>query len=715
MNGTSVTSVRVPGRWHRAWTDLLGSERGRVVLALVLLGINVALLLAYLFISYRGIFHSDSAVKNLLAQEMRDTASFFPPDWNYVNKDLMVLFGQLGIFALLPFFENSYTLYAAASSVTALLILASAFWFTGLLDAPAWQRVLAVAVLAGGISGGIAEDVFGQAAYGAVLMFTCLVAVLAWKILSTPTPRRLLWCALLLALTTLVTWSNPQRAAASYLLPLLCGLAGYAYGREWRQRLRGAVAVLVPTLAGFVLGMALSARTLAQVNNTVGAGAARWLSFDGMAANVVHTGHSMIGLLGGLPASGGSVTSVAGLYAAIRLLAALLLLLLIGRRIVAMCASPGPRTRFAGALLAGLSLCFLCLQATTTIADINDPVSAARYLTPMLVLGVMALACTPLDASAPLRSLLVVCLSLLLATSSLVVFNPGSLINPDWRNPRRDALVADLNALGLRYGYANYWNAGSLTVLSGGRTTLRPIMIAGGLPIPMRHLSSDRWYEPEAWQGETFLLLNDADRAAIDWGAMSRHVGAPVHESRLGDLHLYVFNDNLSHRLPNWSNALTSPMRISAGPDSAKTVGRWVPADSALHSGVGESGYLQYGPYRPLRRGNYQVTYEIDGSAAPAGQVVAVVDVAEAGGTGILGSMEVRAGAPGHPTILFSLDHPVTDLELRVLATGNGELAYKGLTVSAQRRSVHCKSAAPERSTGDWRSGRHCAADSVTP
>jgi len=675
--------------------DLPGHERTRIALALVLLGINVALLLAYLFISYKGCFHSDSAVKNLLAQEMRDSASFFPPDWNYVNKDLMVLFGQLGIVPLLPFFDNGYTLYAVASSVTALLILASTFWFTGLLEAPPWQRILAVALLAGGISGGIAEDVFGQAAYGAVLMFTCLLTVLAWKVLSTQGPRRLLWCTLLLALAILVTWSNPQRAAASYLLPLFCGLTGYACGQEWKQRLRGAAAVLAPVLGGFALGMVLSARTLSQVNNTVGAGAARWLSFDGMAANVVHTGHAMIGLLGGLPAHGGSVISIAGLYAAVRLLAALLLLLMVGQRIVAMCVGPSLRTRFVGAGLAGLSLCFLFLQATTTIPDINDPVSAARYLTPMLVLGVLALACTPLDPSTPLRSLLVLGLSLLLATSSLVIFNPGSLINPGWRNPQRDAVVAKLNAQGLAYGYANYWNAGSLTVLSGGKTRIRPIMIAGGLPLPMRHLSSDRWYEPEAWQGETFLLLNATDSAAIDWGALGRHVGAPVREAQFGDLHLYVFKENLSHALPNWSNALTSPMRLSAGPDSAKTIGRWVPADGALHSGVGESGYLQYGPYRPLRRGNYQVTYDIHGSAASPGQVVAVVDVAVAGGTGILASADVHAGAPGNPTLQFSLDHPVTDLELRVLATGNGELAYKGLTLSAQRGCVHCGSAAP--------------------
>jgi hypothetical protein len=276
MHSSAIPHVRGKARWRAGVADFLSRERGRTALASVLLVINVVLLIAYLFISYKGIFHSDSAVKNLLAQEMHDTARFFPPDWNYVNKDLMVLFGQLGIFPLLFFFDNSYTLYAISSSVVALLILASAGGFTGLLDGRPWQRVLAVAVLAGGISGGVAEDVFGQAAYGAVVMFTCLVTVLAWKVMSSAMPRRALWCALLFGLVSLITWSNPQRSAASYLLPLFCGLATYAWGGEWTQRLHRCVPVVVSALGGFAAGAVLSVLTLTGVNNNAGAGAARW-------------------------------------------------------------------------------------------------------------------------------------------------------------------------------------------------------------------------------------------------------------------------------------------------------------------------------------------------------------------------------------------------------------------------------------------------------
>lgn len=689
----SISSTGVAGGPHSPLKSgpaapllaLLASERTRLLVAWMLLAVNVILLAAYLFGSYRGFFHSDSSVKNLLAEEMHATSSFFPPGWNYVNKDLMVLFGQVGVWALMFFFDNTYTLYAIASMVVAGLILMSAWWFTGLLDCTRWQRLLAVAVLAGGISANVSEDMFGQAAYGMVAMFTCLVAVLAWKGMDNSPRRRTLALGMLFALLVLVTWSNPQRAAASYMLPLFCGFALYVWGAGSMVRLRACLPVIGTAVAGFGIGAVLSRLSLAQVNNNTGAGAARWLDFAGMASNLVDTFHALIGLLGGLPAVGGDVLSLAGIYAALRLLAALVLLVLVTRRIVALCGSLHDRARFVGGLVASTSLCFLFLQITTTVPDMTEPVSAARYLTPMLVLGVMLVICSPLKSFSHPGTLLVVLVSGLLATSSLLPFNPGSMISPAYQNVQRDALVAELKSMELKYGYATYWNAGALTVLSDNEVKVRQVLIQDGLPRPMRHLSSDRWFEPEAWQGETFLLLDDREAALIDWSAITRYAGAPVREARIGGMQVFVFKQNLSAGLPNWSSILREPYRIPAGPDSAKMVGRWDAAAGALRTGFGDAGFLQFGPYRFLGRGSYQVTYDVSGTSHPAGQVVATVDVVANSGATILASTEVHADGTQQQTLRFDLQRSVSDLEIRVRATGTGEVAYKGVTLSTHR------------------------------
>ena len=48
--------------------------------ASLLLLVNVAFMLGYIFIWYQNYFHSDSAAKVLLAKEIFDTGYFFPPD-----------------------------------------------------------------------------------------------------------------------------------------------------------------------------------------------------------------------------------------------------------------------------------------------------------------------------------------------------------------------------------------------------------------------------------------------------------------------------------------------------------------------------------------------------------------------------------------------------------------------------------------------------------
>ena len=65
------------------------------------------------------------------------------------------------------------------------------------------------------------------------------------------------------------------------------------------------------------------------------------------------------------------------------------------------------------------------------------------------------------------------------------------------------ALLDFLRANRLEYGYASFWNAGKFTVLSNHEVRVRQVMFEGGIPVPMRKLSSNRWYLPSAWRGPT--------------------------------------------------------------------------------------------------------------------------------------------------------------------------------------------------------------------
>lgn len=141
--------------YGRRLADWVGSKQSQawVLRAIqVVLVVNLLVLGLYLFHGYLNYFHTDASTKNLLAQEMWETGQFFPRDWNYANRDLMVVFGQVPIWPLLAFFRNGFALHAISGLLFAVAILASTWKLTGLLSQARWQRLMVVAVLAGGVS-----------------------------------------------------------------------------------------------------------------------------------------------------------------------------------------------------------------------------------------------------------------------------------------------------------------------------------------------------------------------------------------------------------------------------------------------------------------------------------------------------------------------------------------------------------------------------------
>ena len=79
------------------------NKRVTTFLLLSILFINIGLLFWYIFYGYQEFFHSDNAVKVLLAKEIFETGNYFPEAWNYVNGDIMVFFGHTLIIPLLHF------------------------------------------------------------------------------------------------------------------------------------------------------------------------------------------------------------------------------------------------------------------------------------------------------------------------------------------------------------------------------------------------------------------------------------------------------------------------------------------------------------------------------------------------------------------------------------------------------------------------------------
>lgn len=659
---------------------------------------SVAALVYYLFRGYLADFHSDSAVKNLLAQEVIREGTYFPSDWNYVNGDLWVLFGQVPIIPLLPFFKNGYALHAVSGLVSSAVVLLSLWLVSAMAIRGFWIRFAIVTVFAGGVSAMMAENLFGQISYGNVLFIAALTLYFGWRWLEAISVKEgIAWGMSFGILVLLAFWGNPQRAAAYDAAPMLAAIAAWAYARgplaTWRPGLRrwapsrsawraiGLLAILV-TSAG--TGALFHVISIASVNNIDGAGAARWLDFSGMERNLWFSLQGALGIFGGLPPADGRVISLAGIYFALRFVSILILLLLMPIAIVRLLGDSRPSAKMFGAFVGTGLAVFVFLQVTTTTPDMSDPITSARYMLPSLAMGVIAVAA--LAEAKGFRSMSGAAgwlLIVVLLSSLISPLNPFSRIYRDYQKSPAQRLAAELERQGLEYGYATYWNAGSVTVLSGGDTHVRQINMVDGLPMPYRHLSSNHWYRPEAWQGRTFLALRDGEREGLDQGRFFSLVGRAEREFRFEDMTIWVFPGNIAAGLPDWNRAQSvhADLRVTISPASSHAIGspleengRWV-----LSARGGESGFLHFGPYMNLPAGRYEIGFDMRAESASKPGYVDVVSE--------MGKRELaRANIPplqdGVLKVAFELGPGgAGGVEFRVHSSGTGALQLRGITI----------------------------------
>lgn len=671
--------------------------RGALNRALLLIvTVNLLLLSYYICVDYQFLFHSDSAAANLLAQEMLETGHFFPPAWHYVNGDLWLLYMQVFILPLLKFFPNGYPLHATVSIISAVLVLWGSWLLARVAGLSGGARLAVLAVFSAGISPNMVENLYGQAAYGNMYYSGCFMLYFAWRYLQEPGHRRWAWGGAALAIALTLFWANPQRAAVYYGMPLAVGTLALAWQRRlhpaalntpaWPRALLLVAGLIVTALAGALLHR----YTLLQVNGSAGLSQAQWLGYDGMLQNIAGTVRGLLSLLAGLPPPGGPVMSPVGALYALRLSAALALLLVLPWAMVrSLDWRHAGRLFIASGALCTMAVC-LFISVTTTIPVQATPEASIRYVVPallvMLVLAVGAVM-DRRDGARNLRASGLAALAVIMLTAPLAYLvteaprylGPGDKhsMSYKWR------LANYLKSQGLRYGYSNFWSAGETTVLSAGAVRARQIEIVDGMPMPMRHLASDRWYQPGAWQGESFLMVNPEEAAVVDWPRLTALTGAPVRQLEFERWKIMVYDHNIAADLAAWDSDVVKPIHYQISERSAHQAGRYNPAAGALEAARGEAGALLFGPGLSMPQGAYSVSFDIEASGA-GDTVYGQLDVTSAAGQKQHALLAIETAGRQRVTLPFDLDRRADGVEFRVIGNGAGALKIYG--VDLQRR-----------------------------
>lgn len=575
------------------------AERSDEWIARFLLVLAAGMLGFYLLVTYRALFHSDSAMKLLLGEEMARKFALFPRDWNYVN-DIPTVFPTLFAAPLSLLFAPSFPLHAIVDLLAAACVL-YAGWFASReagIDGP--LRLLLPTALATGLSVPFSEAVFGQSAYSGPVFVLLMLAGWTCRHLALgpgSTDAALRRARIGIAVVVAAGVAGGPRGVATYSVPMLLALVGFHFfaapdGDIWRRRVRNlGIVVLVATVIGGLLFLLL----VSQVAYHSGAASQAFANDDQILHNLQVFVSNWFALFEATAPPGKRFGGLeAAIYVSRLCVAAAVFLLPL---MLAMRSSNllSPALRF-------LALLHLALVVTTgyvlLFSTIQGQSGSPRYLVPCVATGLLATSCW-LHEIGRVRRVETAWLGFAMIVA-LLTLAPLYLVGKafvDWRNPAaglrrnpRTDVAAALQSAGLKRGYATYWNAGALTVLSGGDVRVAPLVFnPGSLPAPFHHLSSESWYAPDRMSGRSFLLFDRDEGAQLNRPTLQELAGDPEETLKVGDYEILIYPFDVGERLGYGAQPYVRLPKMTAQTCAAE----FEPLAPSLTLKPGEFGNLQ--------------------------------------------------------------------------------------------------------------------------
>ena len=507
----------------------------------------------YIFKTYRAFFNSDSAIANILAEEMVLSESFFPSHWWYVNNDLWVFYKQILLIPWVLLGKNGYFAHAFSVFAVSLFMVFIIYKFLRSLMLSRTASLMGSAVVCIGYSPMYLRELYGEGAYTWYFIFMIgfmfIFRKLSPHVISKTTQMKAF--LLFITLLYLLVLANPVRFFVYYIAPffgaLICSLFLMHHGSKVLKRnikqLFTLKKITIIILACIVMGFGVFTHLnlLERLQSAGGANNAVLVPLEQLP---VHAAHAFLGLLNFIGAEWGENIRASSLEGGISLIKFFLYpcvlvipLFYIKKAFHQMSSTERFFVLFS---YVGFALVFTLYSTTSLHEHAWAARNNIRYVSPFLMMILLCNVIMWRFFSPFAKFILSICLSISLLLS-------WNYVSPkEWRGlvDERIALVEDLKSHDLKFGYAEYWHSHIYTVFSNGEVDIRPMQFdAKGISL-VKWLSSDTWYQKEATQGKVFFLLTDQDIKEFEAGAQAREMPDPIEVFKSGKYSVYVFEKN---------------------------------------------------------------------------------------------------------------------------------------------------------------------------
>lgn len=650
-----------------------------------------------------SVFNSDAATTSLYSEEISKTGKLFPPDWAYNNGDVWLYDHTLIVVPLLEILPNGPALYLISSTVIALVILLGFALGLRALGLNSNAVLASVAVLASGITSPfIAELLYNWGGwYGAQFLLAFLQMVIIVRIANIPTKSISLQSlpkgdiGLLCLIVFISSTSNSSRAVMYHFLPYI-----FCLSLLWVQQRKLILKANICTQSEQNINTAyLTIITLFTLSFFAGAYGNNAIlgSVTGLTNPVIYSASSLIEHLSmivkswlyltGYPIgiestdkiSGVGVTlkSPIGLYYSIRIVLSFALvifpILFIRRALLTYALK---RSLSAIIMVPTVSFGLASFFHLTSFRYPNDAdYTSIRYLfVPFLLILTASVVVFRDKIEHLLSNIRNVCffsiVILFIAYMNHVYPSTKSVQSEDFK------LVSCLQSQGLEYGYGGFWTSNVLTVLSNSKLKVRPVSIFNQQIDRFPMHSTANWYDSTEWQGQSFLLLSEAENSLINKDWLTSILGEVDSEVNCGRFNILVFKYDIAKRLIGPFDEFVMNINTS----TSHNIGVFDTARDEMVAGKGEVGFIMYGPYLPLKKNKYKASVNVYFPKGVDDNLVGgFVDiVANRGGT-ILAKLILKADPSWQELVLpFEVNIEVDDLELRVYSNGNAPIKVRG-------------------------------------
>ncbi len=515
------------------------------IACIALMVLTVALVAWYILVPSRYFYTSDCTDTIVWAEASLDGKAVFNPDFDYAC--LLPFGGQLLMLPFVALFGVGLKANIAGMLVFLLIFTAAAYFLFRAMDWTLRWRCFGVSILLLTLSSStkLREMFWEHIIYyslGILLLF--LGAAFAFSVLKAKERRsyyiRLIPFYLWFALAA----CNHIETLTLFILPFTAGILGERFfafdekpDKRKDNRTMGLLLLMVSAVAaGSALGFKLKGDIVAGYQSAFSTFSAP----EYWSGNMMNILPCWLSLLGAVPLENDPLFDFNGILNLLRIGAALVL---VAAPVVTTVLYKRLSDRFSRVMV----FIHWTLTALVLIAFVFGKLSGGSWrLSPIICTSVvMALIlCRTLYQNVDRRRLTAL-LAVPLVLSGLITFySVLSLKNAEKPNEESYALSEFLQDNGLNYGYASFWNANLITMISDSKVKVRNVNIENGAVTMKTYQSNKTWYDDIPEQAEYFLILTTMENTELI-GSSNGLLNSATRTLETGQYIIFIYDKNI--------------------------------------------------------------------------------------------------------------------------------------------------------------------------